>query len=80
MPGVQIPGVRNFQIHSPRRTINQAMSVLRYIAAGFINFFSITQPAPGTENRAALFIAAMLAAVIAFVVVVIGVAVHVLSH
>jgi hypothetical protein len=56
------------------------MRLLRYIAAGFINFFSITQPAPGTENRAALFIAAMLAAVIVFVAVVVGVAVHVLSH
>ena len=50
------------------------MRVLRYIATGFINFFSITQPAPEAENRAALYIAAMLLAVLAFVVTVVIIA------
>lgn len=56
------------------------MKFLRLIAAGFINFFSITAPAPGDENRAALYIAGMLTAVIVFVVVVVSLAIHVLRH
>jgi len=56
------------------------MRFLRYIATLFINFFSITQPAPGTENRAALYIAIMLIAVAAFVVTVVTLGVHILRH
>lgn len=56
------------------------MKFLRFIAAGFINFFSITAPAPKDENRAALYIAGMLTAVIVFVVVVVSLAIHVLRH
>jgi hypothetical protein len=56
------------------------MRLLRYIATGFINFFSITAPAPGQENRAALYIAGMLTAVALFVVVVVSLALHVLHH
>ena len=56
------------------------MKLLRYIAAGFINFFSITAPAPEDENRAALYIAGMLSAVAIFVVAVVSVAVHILRH
>ena len=52
------------------------MRILRYIAAGFINFFSITQPAPENENRTALYITAMLLAVLAFVVTVVAIAAH----
>ena len=55
------------------------MTLLRYIATGFINFFSITQPSPEGENRAALYIAAMLLGVLAFVAFVIALAVHILS-
>ncbi|MCU1320604.1 MAG: hypothetical protein JWM43_253 [Acidobacteriaceae bacterium] len=53
------------------------MKLLRYIAAGFINFFSITQPPPGSENRAAIYIALMLVAVLAFVITVIAIASHI---
>ena len=56
------------------------MKLLRYIAAGFINFFSITAPAPGEENRAALYIAGMLTGVLLFVVVAVSLAIHVLRH
>jgi hypothetical protein len=56
------------------------MRLLRYIAAGFINFFSITAPAPGQENRAALYIFGMLTAVALFVVVAVSLAVHILRH
>jgi hypothetical protein len=56
------------------------MRLLRYIAAGFINFFSITAPAPGEENRAALYIAGMLTGVALFVVVVVSLVIHVLRH
>ena len=56
------------------------MKFLRFISAGFINFFSITAPAPKDENRAALYIAGMLTAVIVFVVVVVSLAIHVLRH
>jgi len=44
------------------------MRLLRYIAAAFINFFSITQPAPQALDRAAIYIAVMLLAVACFVV------------
>jgi hypothetical protein len=54
------------------------MRLLRYIATGFINFFSITQPSPEAENRAAIYIAVMLAAVLAFVITVVTIAAHVL--
>jgi len=56
------------------------MRFLRFIAAGFINFFSITAPVPGQENRAALYIAAMLTGVLLFVVVAVSLAIHVLRH
>jgi hypothetical protein len=56
------------------------MRFLRFIAAGFINFFSITAPTPGQENRAALYIAGMLTAVLLFVVVAVSLAIHVLRH
>ncbi len=56
------------------------MKVLRYIATGFINFFSITQPSPENEDRAAIFIAIMLAAVALFVGTAIFLAAHVLGH
>jgi hypothetical protein len=56
------------------------MKVLRYVATLFINFFSITQPQPGSENRTALYIAAMLLAVATFVAVVVTLAVHLLRH
>jgi hypothetical protein len=56
------------------------MGLLRYIAAGFINFFSITAPKPEDENRAALYIAGMLTAVLLFVVVAVSLAIHVLRH
>ncbi len=56
------------------------MNLLRYIAAGFINFFSITAPKPEDENRAALYIAGMLTGVALFVVVVVSVALHVLHR
>jgi hypothetical protein len=52
------------------------MRVLRYIAIGFINFFSITQPAPEAENRTALYITAMLLAVLGFIVIVVAIAAH----
>ncbi len=55
------------------------MKPLRYIAAGFINFFSITQPSPEAENRAAIYIAVMLLAVLAFVATVITFAAHIFS-
>ena len=55
------------------------MKLLRYIAAGFINFFSITQPKPESENRAAIYIALMLVAVLAFVVTVITIAAQILK-
>ncbi len=55
------------------------MRVLRYIATGFINFFSITQPAPEAENRTAVLIAAMLLAVLAFVVTAVSLAAHAFS-
>jgi hypothetical protein len=55
------------------------MRLLRYIATGFINFFSITQPSPEEENRTAIYIAIMLASVLAFVVVVITLAAHILN-
>jgi hypothetical protein len=55
------------------------MKLLRYIAAGFINFFSITHPPPGSENRAAIYIALMLVAVLAFVITVIAIASHIFS-
>ena len=61
-----------------RAIIQVSMKVLRYIAAGFINFFSITQPKPEAEDRAAIYIALMLGAVLAFVVTVIALAAHVL--
>jgi len=44
------------------------MRLLRYIAAAFINFFSITQPSPEAQDRAAIYIAVMLVAVACFVV------------
>jgi hypothetical protein len=56
------------------------MGLLRYIAAGFINFFSITAPKPEDENRTALYIAGMLTAVLLFVVVAVSLAIHVLRH
>ena len=52
------------------------MRLLRYIATGFINFFSITQPSPENEDRAAWFIAIMLFAVLAVVATIATVAVH----
>lgn len=52
------------------------MRLLRYIAIGFINFFSITQPSPENEDRAAWFIAIMLFAVLAVVATIATVAVH----
>lgn len=52
------------------------MRLLRYIATGFINFFSITQPSPENEDRAAWFIAIMLFAVLAVVATIAAVAVH----
>jgi hypothetical protein len=55
------------------------MRLLRYIATGFINFFSITQPSPEAEDRIAIYIAVMLAAVLAFVVAVISLAAHIFS-
>jgi hypothetical protein len=54
------------------------VKLLRYIAAGFINFFSITAPQPEAENRAALYIVAMLLAVLAFIAAVITFAAHIL--
>jgi hypothetical protein len=54
------------------------MRLLRYIAAAFINFFSITAPPPEAENRAAIYIAVMLLAVLAFVAIVITLAAHIL--
>lgn len=54
------------------------MKLLRLIATGFINFFSITQPPPEAMDRAALYIAAMLLGVLAFVAAIVGIAVHVL--
>ncbi|WP_213806564.1 hypothetical protein [Granulicella sp. dw_53] len=64
---------------NPIRYHQMTMRLLRYIAAGFINFFSITQPPPEAENRAALYIAAMLLAVLAFVAIVITFAAHIFS-
>jgi hypothetical protein len=55
------------------------MRLLRYIATGFINFFSITQPSPEAENRIAIYIAIMLAAVLAFVLLVVSLAAHIFS-
>ncbi len=56
------------------------MFILRYIATLFINFFSITQPQPEAMNRAALYIAALLLAVLAFVVLVVTFVAHLLTH
>lgn len=61
-------------------TIRVYMKLLRYIAAGFINFFSITQPSAEKEDRAAIFIAIMLLAVVAVVAGVVLFAAHVLLH
>jgi hypothetical protein len=70
-----------FPIHPTSDTIYLTpMKFLRFIAAGFINFFSITAPAPKDENRAALYIAGMLTAVLVFVVVVVSLAIHALRH
>jgi hypothetical protein len=52
------------------------MTLLRYIATAFINFFSITQPAPEDEDRAAWFIAIMLLVVLAAVTSAVSIAVH----
>jgi hypothetical protein len=78
--GIYTPNakVASSQILCRRAIIRDNMRLLRYIAAGFINFFSITQPPPEAENRAAIYIAIMLAAVLAFVVTVISIAAHVL--
>jgi hypothetical protein len=64
---------------SPHLLLSNCMRLLRYIATGFINFFSITQPSPEEENRTAIYIAIMLASVLAFVVVVITLAAHILN-
>jgi hypothetical protein len=56
------------------------MFILRYIAHLFINFFSITQPTPDSENRAALYIAALLVGVLGFLAIVIAITAHVVNH
>jgi hypothetical protein len=56
------------------------MFILRYIATLFINFFSITQPNPESQNRAALYIAALLLGVGAFLAVIVTITVHVVHH
>jgi hypothetical protein len=56
------------------------MSLLRYIAVAFINFFSITQPSPETQDRAAIYIAVMLVAVALFVVLMGTIAFHMLPR
>jgi len=56
------------------------MKFLRYLATLFINFFSITQPSPEAADRAALYIAAMLLSVLAFVAIVVTIAVHILRR
>jgi hypothetical protein len=55
---------------------SKPMKLLRYLANAFINTFGITQPTPQAANRAALFIAIMLLAVIATVATVAGFALH----
>ncbi len=56
------------------------MSFLRYISVAFINFFSITQPSRETQDRAAIYIAIMLAAVALFVVLMGTVVFHMLPR
>lgn len=56
------------------------MRLLRYIAVAFINFFSITQPSPEAQDRAAIYIALMLVAVACFVVLMGMVAFHLLPR
>jgi ABC-type amino acid transport system permease subunit len=56
------------------------MKFLLFIANAFINTMGITQPSPQAANRAALFIVAMLTAVLAVVATIAFVALHWASH
>jgi hypothetical protein len=57
------------------------MKPLLFLSNAFINTFGITQPTEKTANRAAWFIAIMLAAVILAVLGVAGFTIHyLLSH
>jgi hypothetical protein len=57
------------------------MKPLLFLSNAFINTFGITQPTEKTANRAAWFIAIMLAAVILSVLCVAGITIHyLLSH
>jgi hypothetical protein len=56
------------------------MKFLRYIATAFINVFSITQPSPENEDRAAWFIAIMLLAVLGVVTTAAALTVHYLRR
>jgi hypothetical protein len=40
------------------------MGVFTFITRGFIDFFGITQPTPGEQNRAVWFICALLALIV----------------
>jgi hypothetical protein len=40
------------------------MGIIRWITAGFINFFGITQPTPQQERQAAWFICSLLALIV----------------
>jgi hypothetical protein len=56
------------------------MKFLLLISNAFINTMGITQPSPQAANRAALFIVAMLAFVLAAVATIVFVAIHLASH
>jgi ABC-type amino acid transport system permease subunit len=56
------------------------MKFLLLISNAFINTMGITQPSPESANRAAWFIVAMLATVLAAVATIAVVAIHFASH
>jgi ABC-type amino acid transport system permease subunit len=56
------------------------MKFLLLISNAFISTMGITQPSPESANRAAWFIVAMLAAVLAAVATIAIVAIHFASH
>jgi hypothetical protein len=57
-----------------------AMKLLLFISNAFINTMGITQPSPQAAKRAAFFIVAMLAGVLAAVVTIAVLAIHWAAH
>jgi hypothetical protein len=56
------------------------MALLRYLASIFVDVFGITHPSVESRDRAALYIAFLLLALIAALFLVFLVAAHVLSR